>query len=117
MIFTEGYGDTQSADMAMCGQVFEELQKHYPGHPWDVGANHEAGAVAIQLRYNDKLGRPSKYGFLIHINSLLSQDGFKKVVMAGGELLERYNLARKAATEESATLALINGVNTSNEIE
>ncbi len=108
----DGHTEHDAADIFVCQQVNEILQKHYPGHLWSVGCNHEAGTIHIELPYQTRVQTRFPFGFLMHISSTRSfAEMEKKVMLFGGELLERYNLARGAATNTSALLARENGLN------
>ena len=76
------------------------LEHYYPGHAFYVQCNHEAGTLAIQLLYEDakKILRRWAHGMLIHITSLTTENDIRRRAMLdGGELLERYQLARTGA--------------------
>ena len=94
-------GDNQPSDMALAKFVMEELEKSYPHHPWWVTAEAATGVVVVRLNYLNRFGRKSTHGFVVHIDRLKSHDGFKEVMRAGGELLERHGLARGPATPNS----------------
>ena len=65
------------------------LQTIYPDYQWACNADIMGGVVHI---YN--LNLSGKWGFLLKIKDVV-EDGWKKVLKnAGGELLERYHLAR-----------------------
>lgn len=101
-IETSGYGDDVVKDMAVGKQVMDILEDKYPLHPWFVNCSHEAGTVTIQLMYEgaDKKLRVWRYGFLLHLNKLKGHDDMqRRVMLAGGEVLERYNMARAQASE------------------
>lgn len=101
------------ADIELCKRIANVLLKHYPGHVWHVEANCEkAGVANIKLNYPDKLGVLPKFGYRLHI-SKLSDD---KIMRAGGELLERYKLARTKATPYSIIDAIENGCDRTGEI-
>lgn len=104
-VVLEHYGEQKAKDILLCHQVNAVLNKHYPGHPWLIGANHEAGTINVQLTYLDKHGKVGKmgnWGFLLHIAKVKTiPDLEKKVMLAGGELLERWQLARDKATDTS----------------
>lgn len=99
---TMGYGDTQLQDMALGKKILDILEKHYPLHAWFVDVNHESGHCSIQLMYEgkDKSVRIWKYGYLLHIVKFSDAvDIEKKVMRAGGEILERYGMARRKVSE------------------
>lgn len=106
----DGYGSDVKAELAWCHMVTDELLKHYPGHRWFVEAGSEAGTVTIKLFYPDKLGRVSRCGVLIHLNSLKTREGLKKIMRLGGELLERFGLPRSRAPEDARLIARDRGL-------
>jgi hypothetical protein len=99
----DAYGPKHLADVELSKQMMEELAKLYPGHNWYVTCSGEkAGTLSIQLLYQDKAGvfRKWAWGMLIHIKNLYSPSAITKYAMKfGGELLERYSLARRSADE------------------
>lgn len=97
----EGYGPTDVADIALCKFCYELLEQHYPGHRWFIGADSSAGIVTIDLPYEKPIGL-ANYGWLLHISSIKQHDEAKrKVLHAGGELLERFNLPRTHSADDS----------------
>jgi hypothetical protein len=82
----------QQANFEISRTVAECLNAHYPGHAWACVANIETGLVSV---YNMALS--GEWGFILHCDRLLNDPSMKLVVMAGGELLERYNLSRGTA--------------------
>lgn len=74
-------------DEVIAKNVAEHLHKHYPGHLWAV--NVEGGVVNVH-----NLFLSGTWGFRIFISDI--DVDYKVVTRAGGELLERYNVARKA---------------------
>ncbi len=104
-------GDTAAADIALCYQISELLNKHYNGHPWMIGCNHEAGDLHIQLAYPSRIGKLGRHGYRIHITNIVNHDVLaKKVMLAGGELLERWGLERDQADEQSYAKAKEHGL-------
>ena len=99
------------ADEDLCHAVLEDLARHYPGHPWGIACNHDAGIVGIKLGYEQ-----TAKGFLLHIKQLLGPGGQKLAMRAGGELLERYGLPRSAATADSLHAAREHGLDDSHAI-
>lgn len=93
-ISIEAYGEDEVAELEYCEHAFRELERHYPGHRWEVEAILDAGVVNIKLPYLAASQNVQKWGFRLHIASLKSHDGMRKVRNAGGELLERYGLPR-----------------------
>lgn len=107
--------DGDAADIALARSVATELERLYPAHLWLVGANHQAGTVTIDLPY-EKPHHLRNYGMLLHITSLADEVSWRKVMRAGGELLERFGLARAKATPDSRFAAKEHGLDTSHAI-
>lgn len=106
-------GENDLKDIELCRRIADVLLKHYPGHVWNVEANTETGGVAnIKLNYPDKLGILPKFGFRLHIDKLNDD----KIMRAGGELLERYKLARGRASAYSMMDAINNGCDRAGEM-
>lgn len=100
-------GEHDMADMDVCIAVGEDLTATYPGHPWMVGADHQAGTVAIRLAYNPPDENPTlgQMGYLLHLSTVLGPGGQKRVRTAGAEMLERWGLPRERGTIESRAKA------------
>lgn len=80
--------DLQNLEMAKraCGV----LAQHYPNHMWKVLANTEGGTLAV---FNLMLS--AQMGYVVKLPETYSSSELdKRVMLAGGEVLERYNLAR-----------------------
>ena len=81
--------------------MIDALEYYYPNHAFFVQCNHEAGTLTIQLLYEDKnaIVRRWSHGMLLHVTSLTTENDIRRRAMLdGGELLERYQLARKGAS-------------------
>lgn len=93
-------------DIETCKSVADVLMKHYPGHIWHIEVNSEtAGVCNIKLNYPDKLGILPKWGYRLHLHNLNAE----RIMRAGGEILERYRLARSRATPYAMLDAINNG--------
>lgn len=82
--------DTEQAqDMTMAKDIADTLFEHYPGYMW--GVNVTSGVAVIKC-----LNISSLYGFVLKYKDISHDASFRKkeVLRAGGELLERANLAR-----------------------
>lgn len=115
---THATGDNAIKDLALGKKALTVLEQHYAGHDWFVNCCHESGVVTIQLMYEGKdlEVRIWKYGMVLHIDKLLQMDGNNfdyKIKMTGGELLERYNMARAAVRENSLVDFFNKGIETS----
>lgn len=74
-------------DMALAKQAGDLLEKTYPGHAWMVSI--EQGIMNIWT-----LRLSHQWGYRILVDDLDGDPTLRKVVMAGGECLERYNIKR-----------------------
>lgn len=96
-----GHGDSMVKDLAFGKKILDVLEQYYAMHPWFVECNDQAGTASIQLMYTGKDGklRIWKYGYLFHLKNLDGVPDFNlKIMRAGGEILERYNMQRRQAT-------------------
>lgn len=98
-----------AADAAVCRQVGEDLTRYYPGHNWMVGCNHDAGTVVIDLPYAKPLNMQN-YAYVLYLTTILGADGRAAVMRAGGELLERFGLARRGAKDDTPEAAAEHGL-------
>lgn len=80
-------------EIQMAGYICEKLCGVYPGYPWAVSVNALGGIATIQLDFT------GKWGFVLHLKALEHDLDLKSVIMAGGELLERFKLRRGIADE------------------
>ncbi len=111
--YIDTHTKNDAEDIIMCGKVSEILNRHYPDHLWMIGADHEAGMIYVELPYDTKI-HVYNLGFKLHINKLGNAKSMqKKVVKAGGELLERYKLKRGRASQDVLGLAHENGLDRS----
>lgn len=76
-------------DIELAKRMSETLQRHYPGHSWGVHVDSAQGVASIK---NFRLS--GNWGFVLHLKQFSASEYEKRVVMAAGELLERYNLSR-----------------------
>ena len=88
-LFTQdGHTYTANDELLAC-RASELLQKHYPGYVWAVNVNSEDTGGVMTIK---NFSVSSSYGMILHIAKL--DNKLKKVVRAGGELLERAKLIR-----------------------
>ena len=97
LLIANDYKDQQDAlDMATAKDYADALNQAYPGHLWAVNVQ---GAQGIATIHNLMLS--GKYGYLIHLNKRYSaSEARTKAVMAGGEILERFKVARGRMNDE-----------------
>lgn len=101
MFLTADDGAVLSAENERLGKrCLAVLQKHYPAYAagWDVSIN--SGGV-LYIRNTLLAGR---MGCAIHTAKLSNDPQLKKVMRYGGELLERYSLARSRSVSEEYVL-------------
>jgi len=68
------------------------LHRHYPGHFWCVDVNIRQGMINVK-----NLFLSGTMGFRLKLQGIFTASQVEHdVMMAGGELLERYKLARGA---------------------
>lgn len=83
-------GHTHTAcDEILAKRASELLNRHYPGYLWAVNVNsEEKGGVMFIKNFSISY----RYGYTLHIEKL--DNKLNKVVMAGGEILERARMKR-----------------------
>lgn len=108
-VHIQATGEHAMAEQDLCRAVGEDLTKHYPGHPWCVGADLRGGYVVIDLGY-DKPPHLRNMAYLLHPQTLMNAGGQQRVMQAGGEMLERFGLPRDGIRSDAADLANENGL-------
>ena len=77
-------------DMVLAKEMADALFAHYPGHLWGVTVDGKQGMAYIR-----NLSLSGKYGYKLRLVANYSASEFRKrVIRAGGEILERYRLDR-----------------------
>lgn len=77
-------------DVLMATEMAKALDDAYPNHLWAVTCEGKTGIATIR-----NLRLSGNRGFILKLPTVYSASEFKKrVVMAGGEVLERYQIAR-----------------------
>ena len=93
-------GHTYTAnDELLAVRASELLQSHYPGYIWAVNVNSEATGGVMTIK---NFSVSSHYGMTLHLAKL--DNKLRKVVRAGGELLERARLIRGRRKELRASM-------------
>lgn len=72
-----------------CKNITEVLLKHYPDHLWGVALSDDCSMTYIRC-----FSVSGEMGYSLHTNKLNGDDMKRKVKVAGGEILERYNMSR-----------------------
>lgn len=94
--------ETEDAvDMTMAKDIAETLYGHYPGHLWGVYV--KSGVAVIKA-----LNISSLYGYVLHYGKIANDAGHRarRVIMAGGEILERANMRRGMRKEGEKAIAV-----------
>lgn len=101
-ILTTDIPQLNANDLILAKEMAEALHQAYPKHLWAVTAEGEKGICTIR-----NLALSGLWGYVLHIPKIYSMSDFKrKVLRAGGEILERYRLARGMANDDNiASLA------------
>lgn len=82
-------------DMVLAKRALALLLKHYPGHPWSVRVTSYQGILTVRLLIRGYERFTSLFHYFIKLDLVHGDPNLKCVVRAGGELLERWGLARK----------------------
>jgi len=77
--------DQTALDNAACKRAIATLFKHYPGHDWQVDV---AGGVMNIKNAN----LSTNYGFVQRMDEITPRNFDNKVMMGGGEILERFGM-------------------------
>ena len=78
-------------DYDLAKRCTEVLDRRYPGHLWAVTVNQ--GVIIIH-----NMALSAEYGYAIHSRDLDTE--YRHVIRAGGEILERFNMARSRLRED-----------------
>lgn len=77
-------------DVNMSRTLCEVLMRHYPGHAWGVNVDGRTGLITIRDMYLS-----GQWGYILKIGAVYSASSLERdVVRAGGEILERFRMAR-----------------------
>lgn len=84
-------------DFNTAKDMAEVLHAAYPGHAWAVTCEGEKGIATVR-----NLGLSGEWGFVLHLKDGYSASEWKrKIILAGGELLERFRLYRGLANQDA----------------
>lgn len=84
----EGATGKELADIELAKQIAAVLDKHYPGHMWAVNVDSAGGIATVK-----NLRLSGNWGFVLKLVDTYSGSEFaRRVMLAGGELLERFRL-------------------------
>jgi hypothetical protein len=89
-LLDEGTSIANANDFVMAKHIAETLHAHYPGQRWAVTCDGRTGLITIR-----NLWLSGTYGYILKIGEISSVSMLTKdVVRAGGEILERFRMAR-----------------------
>lgn len=101
LIDLTGTPDIAALDFNMAKEMSECLTAAYPGHAWAVTCEGEKGIATVR-----NLALSGNWGFVMKLRNMSSSSDWKKqIIMAGGELLERFRL-RRGAVDHDAVASL-----------
>lgn len=90
LIANEHEAHQDALDMAMAKNVAESLNANYPGHLWAVNCRGDQGIMTVH-----NLSLSGQWGYTLLLDkSYSASDLNKRAIIAGGEILERYNVSR-----------------------
>ena len=85
-------GEVAALDLNLARDMANTLHATYPGHSWAVTCEGEKGIATVR-----NLALSGNWGFVLKLSGIHNAYAWKtQLVMAGGELLERFRLARGA---------------------
>lgn len=97
----EGGAQVTVLDYNMAKEMADTLHGAYPGHLWAVTCEGEKGIATVR-----NLALVGDWGFVLKLKDIFTaSDWKKKVLAAGGEILERFKLSRGVANHD-----VINGL-------
>lgn len=99
-IVVEPHTQADLYDRQVAASIANKLNAHYPGHLWAVNVNSEPTAGIVNI-FNFAISK--RYGYVLHLSTVLADPALECVVKAGGEILERANFMRGKAKGEYAT--------------
>ena len=73
----------------------EALEKHYPGWLWTINPDQDGGVIYI---YSLRIS--GEWGYTLKTADVQNDAHEKEAIMAGGEILDRYNVPRGAYKRE-----------------
>lgn len=83
-------------DIGMAKEMADALHTAYPGHIWAVSVDGSIGFADVR-----NLALSGNWGYRLKLDKIYSASEFKKrVLRGGGEMLERYRMARGKFRED-----------------
>jgi hypothetical protein len=88
-------------DVDLARAIGAKLSEAFPGHPWFVEVDSVGGMVHISIP-----ALMHNWRFNLRLRDLASDPGWKAVIKAGGEILERWNIPRSTIDVAAFNAAL-----------
>jgi hypothetical protein len=85
--------------LKLASEMLKILNRHYPGYRWAIDFDETQGvAKIINFTLLDPLKTHEMYGYVLHLKTIYEDQSnkWKKLIRAGGEILERAYMERKA---------------------
>lgn len=93
LVSTEATSEREAAgipwELALVRKAGETIERHYPGHPFEIRVDARQGVLMLKL--NPLMGL---HWHVIHLSTLKGDPSLRAVLRAAGEILERYNMPR-----------------------
>lgn len=86
---------------SLCREIGATLVQHYPNRHWYVDVTLQGGVAKVQCP-----ALSMQYGFAIHINNKTHDQLKRDTVMAGGQILEMFNLSRERGAKGGEELLM-----------
>jgi hypothetical protein len=90
---------TSLQGMYDASEMIRVLSKHYPVYRWGIEYDEDGKIVKVfNLTLQNPIASREMYGWVFHLSTVLEDkaNGWRKLIMAGGQILERANMERKA---------------------
>lgn len=93
--------DVKIADIQgrmLAAEMLKVLNNHYACYRWAIDFDEKQGvAKIVNFTLNDPLRTREMYGYVLHLKTVYEDqsNSWRKLIRAGGEILERANMERK----------------------
>ncbi|HEY8359099.1 MAG TPA: hypothetical protein VIL30_16710 [Ramlibacter sp.] len=88
--------EPNAREIMLAKQMFDTLDKAYPGHLWGISVSEHHGIADIR-----NFGLSGNWGYRLKlVDHYTASDWDRETRRAGGEILERYRVARTRVNEE-----------------
>lgn len=95
-IIIEGHPGHTLADTELASRALKILTDSYPGYIWEIGLDEEdlGGIMTVVNKTVNEYIFDQNYGYVLKLSRVYTDPTLNCVKHAGGEILERANLAR-----------------------